>query len=237
MCPTTPILRLITIFSLCLWAGFASAQQPPLELKFITFPSCQEPLEVEMIVGKDQVTKLAIPSNELSATYRIPRLNQMVLGKMGQDPEGNPKFDIWGKGNLAAGQKQIVMILRKGKALEDGFEVRAISSDPDAFGGGKLLFLNAASVPIAGVAGKQQFSLKPARHAIVQPKAERNGRLAYVEFFYQDENGKAVPFFTSWWPVHELTRGLVFFYQDPSRENRITFHSYREFLIEEEELP
>ena len=230
---TLSFSRLLPFLSVCLWGGLAQAQQPQVELKFITFPSTLEPMEMEMIVGEGEVRKLEIPSNELSEPYRVQRLNQMVFGKMGQDTEGNPKFDTWGKGNFSSGAKQIVLILRKGKTLEEGFEVRAISSDPNAFGGGKMLFLNASGLDIAGTAGTKPFSLKPARHAIVEPKAERNGRLAFVEFFYRNKEGKAEGFFNSWWPVDKFSRGLIFFYQDPARDNRITFHSYREFLPEE----
>jgi hypothetical protein len=58
---------------------------------------------------------------------------------------------------------------------------------------------------------------------------EANGRLAHVEFFYNKE-GKAVPFFSSMWPVDKLTRGLVFFYHDPNNANKIQLHSFRDFL-------
>ncbi|MGA0899169.1 MAG: hypothetical protein ACO3SO_02050 [Luteolibacter sp.] len=221
----------VACFSLCI--QHATAQAPMVELKFITFPQSQEPLEMELVVSEDKTLKLEIPSNELSETYRVPRLSKLVFGESEVDDEGKFKFNIFGQGAMASGKKQIVLILRKGKELSAGFQVRALSSDTDAFGGGKFLFLNATSKPISGIAGKQRFALKSGNHSILKPVAEREDRLTFVEFYYFDQEQQPVNFFKSWWPVDKNTRGLIFFYQDPMRDNKITFHSYRDFLIKD----
>lgn len=235
----TPLPLLIACLSFGFGASGVRAQQPTVELRFITFPQSQEPLEMELLVARDQTLKLQIPSNELSEPYRVPRLSTMVFGKSTLDAEGKPKFDVYGKGNMAAGSKQTVLILRKGKeGFEQGFEARSVSNDPESFGGGKFLFLNATGKPIAGFAGvKNRFGLKPGHHTIIDPVLEKDGRRSYMEFYYltQNEAGQTVsiPFFNSFWPVSEYSRGYVFFYQDAARDNKITFHSYREFLLEE----
>ena len=193
---------------------------------------------MELVVSEDETLKLEIPSNELSQTYRAPRMSTMVFGESGVDPEGKPKFDVYGRGKMAAGKAQTVLILRKGKDFKQGFEARAISSDPEEFSGGRFLFLNATSKPIAGFAGGQnRFGLKPGSHAILKPQLEKDGRRAYMEFYYMTQNAEgeieSIPFFNSFWPVDKNSRGFVFFYQDSARDNKITFHSYRDFIVAE----
>lgn len=235
MRPPSSLLKpvLAACLSLCSWSLQAQAQNPAVELKFITFPPIQEPLEMELIISKDETLKLEIASNELSEGYRVPRLSTMVFGESSVDAEGKPKFDIFGKGSMANGKKQIVLILRKGATFSQGFEVRALSSDADAFGGGKFLFLNATARAIGGKAGNKPFALNPGNHVVIKPNLEPDGRRAYVEFFYSenDENGtaKAIPFYNSFWPVAKHSRGLVFFLQDPITK-KITHFSYRDFL-------
>lgn len=223
------LVALLACLNLGLSVG-AHGQQQMVELKFITFPQTQDPLEMELAVSKDKTVLLEIPSNELSQAYRVPRLNTMVFGKSVLDNEGKPKFEIFGKGKMAAGKEQTVLILRKGKSFSEGFDVRTVSSGDNDFGGGDLLFLNATSRPMAGIAGKQKFALKPARHTVVKPIAERDGRLAHVEFYFLDLENKPTNFFSSWWPIGENYRGFIFFYQDTSRDDKITFHSYRDFI-------
>ena len=211
-----------------------------VQVQFITFPQAQEPLDLELVVSETETAKLEIPSNELSQVYRVPRLSTMVFGETGVDAEGKPKFDVYGRGKMAAGKTQTVLILRKGKDFKEGFDVRSISSAPEEFGGGSFLFLNATGKPIAGFAGhKNRFGLKPGHHTILKPKKEKDGRRTYMEFYYmtQNEQGEteSVPFFNSFWPIDNNSRGFVFFYQDSRRDNKITFHSYRDFMIPDDE--
>lgn len=207
-------------------------EQETMRLQFMTFPLTIEPLEVELVVGEGQTIKLKVPSNEFSETARVPRMASLVFGESVMDAENKPSFKVYGRGKAAAESKQLVLLLRRGKTMADGFEVRAIPSDIEHFGGGKLLFINASTTNIGGKAGHQPFALKPGGHTIIKPKLEANGRLAYVEFFYS-RDGKPIPFFNSMWPVADNNRGIAFFYNDPNKQNKITLHSYREFLGEE----
>ena len=201
-----------------------------MRLQFMTFPMVMEPLEVELLVGEGKTVILKIPSNEFSETVRVPRMASLVFGKtVFDEKEKKPSFKIYGQGKPDEASKQLVLLIRKGGTMVDGFEVRAISSDIKAFGGGKLLFVNATKVSIGGKTGDKPFALKTGAQAIIKPKLEANGRLTHVEFFYARED-KAVPFFSAMWPVADHYRGLVFFYHDPNNENKIRIHSFRDFL-------
>lgn len=216
-------------------ASLALAQnRNSLQLQFITFPSTSDPIELELIVSRTETKKIEIASNELSQPVLVPRLGTLIFGETLVDADNKPSFKEYGRGKPVAARKQIILILRRGKELADGFEVRAVPGDSTGFGGGRLLFLNAADLPIAGTAGGKPFALAPGRHAIIKPKPDRDGRLAFVEFAYR-LNGevKAKPFYSSFWPVSDYTRGMVFFLRDPVHANKITFHTVREFLTDE----
>lgn len=204
-------------------------QEETYALQFMTFPMTMEPLKVELLVGEERTVELEVPSNEMSPIVRVPRMPSLVFGETVLNEEQKPMFKIYGKGMPAAAPKQLVLLLRKGPDMAGGFEVRAIASDIKAFNGGKILFVNAARIDIAGHAGKEKFALKPGAHEILKPGLEPNGRLTHVEFFY-NRDGKAVPFFSSMWPVAKQYRGLVFFYHDPKNANKIQLHSFRDFL-------
>lgn len=204
-------------------------QAETFAMQFMTFPMTIEPLKVELLVGEGKTMELLVPSNELSSTVLVPRMASLVFGETVRNKEGKPEFKIYGQGKPAAAPKQLVLLLRKGQDMAAGFEVRAISSDLKEFAGGKLLFVNACRIAIGGRAGYKPFALKPGAHTIVEPKLEANGRLAFVEFFY-DKDGAAIPFFSTLWPVSKNYRGLVFFYQDPNSDYKIRLHSFRHFL-------
>lgn len=207
-----------------------SAQQSEkLALQFMTFPITMKPLQVELLVGEGKTIKLDVPSNELGPIVRVPRMSSLVFGKTDVNEEGEPEFKIYGQGKPVAAPKQLVLLLRKGRDMASGFEVRVISSDIKKFAGGKLLFVNASKVYVGGFAGSVKFALKPGAHTIVKPKLEANGRLAHVEFFY-NKKGKTTPFFSSMWPIAKHNRGLVFFYHNPKNANKIQLHTFRHFL-------
>jgi hypothetical protein len=228
----TPYRRFFCLMTAALGVAIApcGAQEPPaMALQFMTFPMTMEPLKVELLVGEGKTVPLEVPSNELGPVVRVPRMPSLVFGETVLNAEQKPEFKVYGKGKPAAEPKQLVLLLRKGPDMAGGFEVRAIPSDIKNFDGGKILFVNAARVDIGGKTGKVPFALKPGAHAIVKPGLEANGRLSHVEFFYSLD-GKAVPFFSSMWPVAKEFRGLVFFYNDPNNANQIQLHSFRHFL-------
>lgn len=225
-------VALATVFGLSILPCSAQEQET-MRLQFMTFPLAMEPLEVELLIGEGKTVTLKVPSNEFSEIVRVPRMASLVFGKtVLEEVEKKPSFKIYGQGKPVDAPKQLVLLIRKGAAMSDGFEVRAISSDIKAFGGGKLMFMNATKVSIGGKTSGEPFSLKPGAHTIIKPKLEANGRLTQVELFYALD-GKAVPFFSSMWPVSEHYRGLVFFYHDANNENKIQIHSFRDFLIKD----
>lgn len=211
----------------------SSAQETQMSLQFITFPTTIEPLKVELLLSEGRTMELLVPSNELGPKVSVPRLGSLVLGENIINEEQKPEFKIYGQGKPTAAAKQLVLLIRKGNDMASGIEVRTISSDSGNFSGGKLLFVNAAKIDIAGIAGEKQFALKPGAQTIIKPNLEKNGRLAEVKFWFNN-NGEAVPFFNSMWPVAEQFRGLVFFYHNPNNANKIQIHSFRDFLAEEE---
>lgn len=238
MHPTPPRSRL-TLMAVLTAAGTAlsPAQNPnSLQLQFITFPATSEVIELDMVISRTETKKIEVTSSEVSRPVRVPRLNTLIFGETLLDADNKPVFKEYGRGQALSTNKQIVLILRRGKAISEGFEVRAVAADTNDFGGGKLLFLNAAETAIGGKAGGQPFALQPGRHAIVKPKPEPDGRRIYVEFSYQTAAGTAEPFFHSFWPIDDESRGLIFFYRDPERGNKITMHTFREFLFELEPL-
>jgi hypothetical protein len=208
----------------------SNAQQAGVKMQFMTFPMTMEPLRVELLVGEGKTLELFVPSNELGPVVEVPPMASLVFGETVLNEEQKPEFKVYGRGKPVAAPKQLVLLLRRGPDMAGGFEVRAVSNDVQAFAGGKLLFVNAASIDIAGrIGGQNAFALKPGAQTILKPKLEANGRLAHVEFFYNQE-GKPVPFFSSMWPVANEYRGLIFFYHDPKNANKIQFHSFRDFL-------
>lgn len=225
-------LHMAAIAILGLGALPSQAQQT-MQLQFITFPVTMMPLEVELYAGEGETVKLEVPSTSMSEPVTIPRLTKLVFGKTEVDKDGKPTFKIYGNGAPAATRKQIVLILRKGNTMADGIAVRAVPSDMDGFGGGKLLFLNATNMKIGGNAGQVPFGLVPGKQAIVKPQLEKNGRLTYVEFFYVGADNKPVPFFNSKWPMRDNRRGLVFFFQNPNdpNPNNIQLHTIEDFLL------
>jgi hypothetical protein len=208
------------------------AQEEQMSLQFITFPNTIEPLKVELLLSEGRTVELLVPSNELGPVVRVPRMATLVLGEKIINKEQEPEFKIYGQGKSTSAPKQLVLLLRKGKDMASGFDVRAISSDTSDFSGGKLLFVNAAKIDIAGDVGKNTFALKPGTHKIIKPKLEANGRLAEAKFWY-NKDGEAVPFFNSMWPVSDQFRGLIFFYHDPNNNHKIQIHSFRDFIAEE----
>lgn len=227
-----------SIISAALAAGLvslpavSSAQVPEVGLQFMTFPMTVEPMAVELLLGEGKTVEILVPSNELSPVVRVPRMSNLVFGETITNDENETSFKIYGQGKPTSAPRQLVLLLRKGKDMSNGIEVRAISSNIQEFAGGKLLFVNAATTDVAGEVGGKPFALKPGQQRLIEPKKQQNGRLAEVKFWYSKDN-EAVPFFNSVWPVSDDFRGLIFFYNDPTSQNKIQLHSFRDFIADE----
>lgn len=185
-------------------------------------------LPVELLVGEGETIKLEVPSNELSGSVRVPRMTSWVFGEKFTNAEGKPSFKIFGETKSIPSSNQLILLIRKGKNMADGVEVRTIANDLSEFGGGKFLFMNAAKVDIAGDAGGEKFALRPDAHTIVKPKPDPGGGLFQATFAFRRDD-KPQPFFSSRWPVSDKTRGFIFFYHDPNTQ-QLRMHSIRDFL-------
>ncbi|WP_338687791.1 hypothetical protein [Haloferula helveola] len=214
----------------CAAAPFAFSQDvSKVSLRFVCFPKSVEPLKVELLIGEGKTEELEVFSNELSKTYSVPAQSAWVIGETTLNEDDEPVFKVLGKATALSASKQLVLIVKKGADNSDGFEMVAIEDGANGFGGGEMLFVNAAGVRIGGVVGTRKFALRPGEHAIVEPKADKgNGRLCHASLFYEQEE-KPVPFFSSTWPVSEYTRAMLFVYHDPS-SRKLRLHSIRDYL-------
>jgi hypothetical protein len=147
----------------------AAAQEKMASVQFVAFPLSVDPQPVELLVGEGATMEVELPSNSLSQSYKVPAMGNWILGKTVEGPDGTPKFDIYGQTRASASEKQVVLVIRKGKDNADGFELVTFDSGSKGFGGGKYLFLNGAKVDIAGDAGGTKFALKPRKHTLISP--------------------------------------------------------------------
>jgi hypothetical protein len=207
----------------------AAAQEETVSLQFLSFPKSIDPAPVELVIGKGQTIEVEIPSNELSPTYKVKRQRSWTFGETVTGDDGEVAFKVYGKTPALSSNKQLIILVRKGAEYSDGFDVIAVDGISSRFGGGKFLFLNAATTDIAGEVGGQKFALKPGKHAIVKPKSTVEGRNLAQATFYIRKKDKPKPFFTSKWPLSDNTRALIFFYLDPDSK-RIQLHSIRDYL-------
>ena len=202
-----------------------------ITLQFLSFPKSVAPEPVELLVGEGKTIEVEIPTNALSAEYRVKRPERWVFGKSSVDEEGKESFDIYGQAAVPSSQKQIILLVRQGKGNADGMEIIPIENNADNFGGGIFLFMNATKVDIAGTIGDKKFALAPGKIANVKPQAkaaDRNEGTVHTKLFFRTET-EAKPFFSSTWPLNDKARNFVFFYHDPYSK-RLRLHTIRDFL-------
>lgn len=198
-----------------------------VSLQFLSFPRQVDPEPVELVTGEGRTIEVEIPTNQLSKTYKVPRLGTWAVGKTEAGPDGEPAFTTWGKAKALSSGTQLLLLVRKGDTYEDGFEVIPVDSRATQFGGGKFLFMNAADVDVAGEVGADKFALKPGAHTILQPRSEEGDRTFHTTLWFRIED-KPKPFFSSTWPLSESARALIFFYHDPENQ-RLRLHTIRDF--------
>lgn len=219
--------RLILCIGLTLLPG-AAQESGNVALQFLSFPRAIDPAPVELRIGEAATIKVEAPSNELSAAYTVARQKIWAVGETTEGKDGKPAFKVLGQATALASSSQLILLIRKGKANSDGFEVIPIDNRVTEFGGGKFLFMNAARIDIAGVVGAEQFALTPGRHTLIKPKPEGpDKRLCHAALYYRKDD-QAKPFFSSKWPLSDAARGLVFVYHDPGT-NRLRLHTIRDF--------
>jgi hypothetical protein len=192
----------------------APAQQEKISLQFLAFPKQMRPEPIELVVGEGKTIEVDTPGNELSSAYKVPPLSSVMVGKTTTDGEGEPVFEVYGKGKGISATKQIILLIRKGKESSDGFVVIPINAEQANFAGGSFLFINASALNVGGTIGDKKFALKPGQQKLVTPKADHEGDICQVTISYQrDEKWKT--FYDTRWPANKTYRSLIFFHQDP----------------------
>jgi len=226
------------ILPLCLLAlgtPLIAQQAEQVTLRFLSFPKSNSPQPVELLIGEGETLEVKIPTNALSAPYKVRRLSTWAVGKM--EPSANaeepPPFITYGSARALASSNQLILLIRDGKENADGMRVIPLDNNLSNFGGGQFFFMNASKVDVAGVLGGTKFALKPRTHTIIKPKemTRREGAAAnqfFTEFFFRKEE-EARPFFSSTWPANEKARSMVFFYHDPHNE-RLRMHTIRSYV-------
>jgi hypothetical protein len=207
------------------------AQEKQVSLQFVCFPISNDPRPVSLLVGEGKVIPVELPSNVLSPVYKVPALGSWVLGKADVDAEGEFVFDSYGQTPSTGSDNQMILVIRKGAANEDGFEMVSFDSGTKGFGGGKYIFLNGAKVDIAGDAGGTKFALKPLKHMLIAPKpseTKENRKYLYITLYFR-KGDEATPFYESTWRFSEKARTLVFFHHEP-HSGQLRTHTIRDYL-------
>ncbi|MEM9280795.1 MAG: hypothetical protein AAGA96_03125 [Verrucomicrobiota bacterium] len=198
-----------------------------MKVRVVSFPKSLETEEVELLIDKDKTIKVETPSNELSKTYTVPVQKVWRLGYTITGDDGKPTFKILGEAPSPASSSQLLLLVRKGSKMADGFKVIPIDYRPSEFDKGEMLFVNATRVSVAGDVGTQKFGLKPGELKIIEPKADETGRLCQAVLYYA-KNGRVEPFFSSKWPVNNNSKSLIFVYQG-DKDRKLRLHAVRDF--------
>lgn len=183
-------------------------------LRFITFPRTLEPIKASLYLSEGEFEEISASSNSISRPVEAPALSEWIIGDITRTENGDDMFNVFGRVNATQANKQLVLILRKGKDFAEGIRMYVIDEEKTDFGLGKVMFLNATDKAIGGVVGGDKFTLQPGTFEVVQPKADEGGHQYHTRLFY-DENGKAVGFHSSNWPYTTKSRAMVFIYMDP----------------------
>jgi len=216
-------IALSVLVLICPLAEVCFAQQnEKVELRFLTFPPRQDWAEMELMTGKGKTIDIEVPSNELSKTYHITRGQPLLLGKTNAAGADGKNFDVYAQITPLPVKTQIIILKSKGAALADGFDAKAVDATAANFGEGKLLFVNTASVAIAGVVGGEKFALKPNESRLLRPVANKGNDLYQVTFAYQKKEKWQV-FSDTRWPISDKHRGLIFFIEDPDTKKLALF--------------
>ena len=224
--PLSPLFVVLTVFALAV--GDAPAQEGKVSLRFLTFPRAAERVPMKLLIEDGEVLDIEVPSNEFSRAYKVKPMAKWTFVEPATAPEqGEPAFSVVGTAPAIASPSQLVIIVRSREAGK-GFDVIPIDDRIASFGGGKYLFVNAASVAIGGVVGAQRFSLQPRQHTMVTPEPEAPGSRVCHAALYYPRGGKPKSFFSSKWPVGGNARSLIFIYQDPGTL-RLRLHTLRDF--------
>jgi hypothetical protein len=196
---------------------FCHAQEEQkITLQFLAFPKQESSEPIELLVGEGKTIPVDTPGNELSQEYRVTRPASIVVGITTKNAEGEPVFKALGQAPCLSAKRQIVLLMRKGQEISDGFEVLPIDGELGKFSGGDYLFINTSELAVGGIIGDKKLALKPGQRSMVKPVATHKGGGCQITLSYQrdESDTKGKKFFDTRWSVNERYRTLVFFYQD-----------------------
>lgn len=210
----------------------AHAQEPEVTVRFVSFPINNGDENIELIAGEGKTIKVELPTNRLSAEYKVPRLQKWVLGQTVEGAEeGEKTFDVFGEVAALGSGAQIVLVIRGGPDKPNAFTLSAFDAGQAGFTGGSYLFFNASKVDIAATLGESQLALKPQAHKLMKPtlsKEEKEGNQVHTRIYFR-KGEEAVPFYTSAWRYNEKARSMVFFHHDP-HTGQLRTHTIRDYL-------
>lgn len=191
-------------------------EEQKITLQFLAFPKQESADPIELLVGEGKTIPIDTPGNELSQEYRVARPASIVVGITTKNAEGEPVFQALGQARCLSAKRQIVLLMRKGEEITDGFEVIPIDGELGHFTGGDYLFINASELAVGGIIGDQKLALKPGQRSMLKPAATHKGGGCQITLSYQrdEKDTKGKVFFDTRWSVNERYRTLVFFYQD-----------------------
>ena len=223
-------LLLSAAFCLFPFAQTASAQGE-VELQFVSFPKLADAKPVELLIGEGETMAVELPTNSISAVYKVKPLAKWVIGKTEVGEDGKESFSVYGEAPAVASPKQLILVIRKGKADSDGLELLPMDNRGSHFGGGKYFLMNAARVDIAGSIGTAKFALKPEAHSLLAPeptKTKGESKYCYAQIYFRTDE-EVQPFFTSTWRFNENARTMVFFFHDPTSK-QLRLHTIRDYV-------
>ena len=213
-----------------------------VKLQFLSFPHVPNAEPLQLLVGEGEVLDVETPTNRLSRTYTVPKLNAWMLGKMesgakakdGENDEGQDekvKFDVRGQVKSTNSKHQIILLVRDATGQSNKFEMLILDKAGKGLRGGEFFIMNFSKAEIGGVVGDKKFSLGSRERIIIAPAPDRevgNRRFAIATLFFK-KGEKAEPFFTKQWRLSENANSMVFLYHDPHND-RLRLHSIRNFL-------
>jgi hypothetical protein len=90
---------------------------------------------------------------------------------------------------------------------------------------------NLTTLPIAGVLGKEKFSLAPEASKVMTPKPDQPDGKMYQSQFYCQIGTQTKLFNDTRWPLAASARVYLFFIPDPERQSigYLTFREYEPF--------
>jgi len=208
-----PILFILAAYALSVLPS-AAQNESMVSLQFLAFPKMLQPEPVELVVGEKKTIKVQTPGNELSPTYKMPRIGTIVVGETIENADGKPAFQIYGRAQMIDASQQIILLFRKGEKNSDGFVVLPIDGELSNFSGGSYLFINASKINVAGKIGDKKFKLNPGQRELLQPATTHVGGGCQVTLAYQREEEWKI-FKDTRWSTNKSYRSLVFFLQHP----------------------